>query len=114
MGVKKADGAHRSRLVAKAAKYINTYNAPELFEATPPIESMKYYLLGSAQDSPSNIMHVDVTRSHFDANSSRDSHVRVPAGDQHEGNSTCVRGSSKPCTALGMQRRIGRSSARRA
>lgn len=37
--VKKVDGFHRSRLVAKDIK---TYEAPELFAATPPIESLKY------------------------------------------------------------------------
>lgn len=39
MDVRKADGSHRSRLVAKEIK---TYEAPELVAATPPIGSLKY------------------------------------------------------------------------
>lgn len=38
LDVRKADGTHRSRPVAKDIK---THNAPELFAATPPIESLK-------------------------------------------------------------------------
>ena len=80
--VRKADGTHRSRLVAKEIK---TYNAPELFAATPPIETLKYLMRRAAQDRSLEIMHIDVTRAYFYADVSRDVYVRLPAEDQAPG-----------------------------
>lgn len=57
--MRKVDVSHRSHLVAKEIK---TYEAPELFAATPPIESLKCLLRGAAQDKGLSIMHVDFAR----------------------------------------------------
>lgn len=87
--VRKADGSHQSRLVAKAIK---TYEAPELLAATPPIESLKYLLRRAAQDSSEAVMHADATRAYFYADASRDIYVWFPAEDQQGGEEqTCRR-----------------------
>ena len=67
------------------AKDIKTYNAPELFAATPPIETLKYLLRRAAQDSSLDIMHIDVTRAYFYADVSRTVYVKLPAEDQAKG-----------------------------
>lgn len=82
MEVKKADGTNRSRLVAKE---MNADNAPELFAATPPIESLEYRIRRAAQKHESYNMHVDVTRAYFYAQASRDIDVELPVDDIEPG-----------------------------
>lgn len=73
---------HRSRLVAKDIK---TYSAPELFAATPPIESLKYLMRRAAQNRELSIMHIVVTRAYFYAEASRNIYVKLPHEDRLEG-----------------------------
>lgn len=99
--VKKAGGAHRSRLVDKDIK---PYNATELFAATPPIETLKY------------IMHIDVTRAYLYAKvhreREREVYVRLATEDQEVGERrTCVASCRRPCMAPETQRRLGRRCA---
>lgn len=80
--VRKTDGMYRSRLLAKD---LRTDEVPELFAATPPIESLKYLMRKAAQDSSTTVMHMDVARVHFYAQASRDIFVRLPHENQLEG-----------------------------
>lgn len=41
---------------------VKTYNAPELFAATPPIESLAYLPRRAAQHRNNYIMHIGVAR----------------------------------------------------
>lgn len=77
-----AGGTYCSRLVARELK---TYNAPELFVATPPIESLKYLVRRASQCERMNVMHVDVTCAYLYAEASRNIHVRLPVEDKHGG-----------------------------
>lgn len=80
--VKKANGSHRSRLVAQEIK---TYEAPELCAATPPIEPLKYLMRRAAQDRGKSIMHVGVTRAYYYAEASRNIYVKLPIEDHEDG-----------------------------
>lgn len=62
-------GTHQSRLVAKEVK---TCSGPELFRATPPMESLKFLLRQVAQRRENCGRHMDVTRACVDADASRD------------------------------------------
>lgn len=65
--IKKADGTDRSRRVATKFK---SYNAPELFAATPPKESLKYVSRRAAQED-NYLRRVDMTRACFYAEAIR-------------------------------------------
>lgn len=64
------------------AKDIKTYESPDLFVATPPIESSKFLLRSAAQDKSLSIMRVNVTRAYVFAIASRSTHVRLPTVDR--------------------------------
>lgn len=51
------DKVHRSRVIAKGVQTSES-EAPELFVATPPIESLKYLTMRAAQDRP--LTHANV------------------------------------------------------
>lgn len=72
--VEKADGTHRSRLVAQE---IRSCNAAESSATTPPIESLKYVLRRVARHAQS-ILHVDATHVLLRWHSRRRTHVRLP------------------------------------
>lgn len=63
----------------------NTHEAPELFAATPPIESLKYIMRRAAQDKALSIMHADATRVYFYTLATIGIDVRLLVGDQSEG-----------------------------
>ena len=77
--VVKKDGTHRSRLVAKE---IRKHASPELFAATPPIESIKLLLAITATDRSNVMLHLDVSRAYFYASALRDIFIELPAEDR--------------------------------
>lgn len=77
--IKKADGTDRSRLVAKEPK---THTAPDLFAATPPIESLKYLLRRAVRDKTLSVMHLGGTHAYLFVDAVCDIYVRLPAEDQ--------------------------------
>lgn len=93
--MKKADGPHRSRFVAKV---IQMCSAPELRAATPPIQAFKYIFRQAAQDQPMSIMHVDVLWDCCYAKASTDIEDQQEGGayvrDSQEGHVWHVRRSS--------------------
>lgn len=70
--VKKGDGTHRSRLVAKEIK---SYNAPELVAATLSRESLKCLMRRAAQDK-------DIARAYCYASASRGICDSLPVSSQ--------------------------------
>lgn len=77
--MKRAEGTHRSIPVAK---YLKTYNTPELSVATPPTESPKYILRRAAMRSNQQLMHIDVTRACCYADAVGNMYVQLPTEDQ--------------------------------
>lgn len=80
--VRTAGGPHRSRLVAND---INTYNTPEIFAATPPIDTLKFILRKAAQDKPLYMMHIDLTGHVSTQKANRNLYVKLPAEDHKLG-----------------------------
>lgn len=52
------------------AKDVKAYSAPELFAATPRLESLEEMLRRAAQDALTSIIHVAITRAYFFAGTS--------------------------------------------
>lgn len=82
-------GCHERRL---AAKDINTYNAPELFAATPPTESLKFRLSMAAMEGYQQLMHIGVYRAYFYADRVGDVYLQLPPQDQtDDAGNMCVK-----------------------
>lgn len=70
--VKQADGSHMPRLFTKGIKM---HSAPDLFAATPPIESQKYLLRRAGPGSDVQCYtHTDVTRAYSYADAVRENY----------------------------------------
>ena len=74
----------RSRLVAKE---IRVSERPELFAATPPLESLKLIIsfTASGHDGRRCLMHNDVSRAYFHAPAKRDVFVEIIGEDKEDG-----------------------------
>ena len=77
---------YRSRLVAKE---INTHKRPDLFAATPPLESIRYIMSYGARKAPRDskfrIMVNDVSRVYFFAPARRELYIEIPMEDRQPG-----------------------------
>lgn len=96
LDVKRADGTHRSRQVAKD---ICTLSAPELFGATPPIEPLKYLLRRAARGRTFSIMRVGMLRAYAYFDAMRDMYLKLPAGTSRVIGTTCAANFSIVCAA---------------
>ena len=99
---------YRSRLVGRE---IEMDDRPDLFAATPPLESLRYILslCASTQGTrkPHRVLSVDVKRAYFYAPARRSIFIELPAEDRLPGDEDQVASCTCPCTATGMQRRTG-------
>ena len=98
--VKKADGRHRSRLVAKE---FNDGVDQNMHAATPPLEVLKLLITKLADrekqrmdqeedpesDEATILIHIDVHRAYFNAKAREDTYVEVPVEDQTEEYKVC-------------------------
>ena len=82
---------YRSRLVARE---LNLSERPDLFAATPPLESLRYTIsrCASAQNRqrPHRLMAIDVSRAHFYAESIRLVFIELPKEDRLPGDEGMV------------------------
>ena len=82
---------YRSRLVGREIK---TDERPDLFAATPPLESLKYVLslCASTEEGPEphRILSVDVKRAYFYAPAKRPIFIELPVEDRHPGEEDMV------------------------
>ena len=80
------DPNYRSRLVGREIK---TDDRPDLFAATPPLESLRYVLslCASSQSGPNphRILTVDVKRAYFYAPARRPIYIELPVEDRLPG-----------------------------
>ena len=74
---------YRSRLVGRE---LNLSERPDLFAATPPLESLRYVVskCASSQNGPSphRLMAIDVSRAYFYAKSIRPVFIEIPSEDR--------------------------------
>ena len=82
MDVLKPCGTYRSRLVATE---INVKAIPDLFAATPPLETFKLLLRLHAKNKNHVLLHLDVSRAYLYAHALRDVYIRLPTEDTTEG-----------------------------
>ena len=73
---------YRSRLVGGEIK---TDDRPDLFAATPPLESLKYVLSLCASTRSHRILSIDVKRAYFYAPAKRALFIVLPAEDRLPG-----------------------------
>ena len=78
-----AEPNYMSRLVGRE---LNLSDRPDLFAATPPLESLKYVISRCAstqhRQRPHRILSVDVSRAYFYAESIRPVFIQIPAEDR--------------------------------
>ena len=82
---------YRSRLVGRE---LNLSDRPDLFAATPPLESLKYIVSKCASSQrrakPHRILSIDVSRAYFYAKSIRPVFIQIPAEDRQPGDEDMV------------------------
>ena len=83
-------------MVAKDFRFRTGYR-PELFAATPPLETLKLLLSWTASqaddeiDNPMCVLYVDVRRAYFHAPVKQEVYVELPDEDKHAGEDACGR-----------------------
>ena len=86
-----AETNYRSRLVGRE---LNLSDRPDLFAATPPLESLRYIVsrCASAQhrQRPHRILSIDVSRAYFYAESIRPVFIQIPEEDRLPGDEGMV------------------------
>merc|ERR1711884_189382 len=86
-----AEPNYRSRLVGRE---LNLSDRPDLFAATPPLESLRYIVsrCASAQNRrrPHRILSIDVSRAYFYAESIRPVFIQIPEEDRLPGDEGLV------------------------
>ena len=78
----KEEPNYRSRLVGREIK---TDHRPDLFAATPPLESLRYVLSVCASARSHRILSIDVKRAYFYAPAKRAIYIVLPAEDRLPG-----------------------------
>jgi len=86
-----ANPDYRSRLVGRE---INTGVRPDLFSATPPLETLKLLISHCAQNqqevNPVRLATIDIKRAYFYAKARRDVYVKIPDEDMEPGDENRV------------------------
>ena len=86
-----AEPNYRSRLVGRE---LNLSDRPDLFAATPPLESLKYIIslcaTSQRRQRPHRILSIDVSRAYFYAKSIRPVFIQIPVEDRHPGDEGMV------------------------
>lgn len=80
-----------------------TYNAPELFAATTPLEPRKYELRRDAQDENHYIMDVDVTERKLERMEADTSMLSYRMRARSHARSRCTASSGRPFAEEGLR-----------